>query len=185
MKKIVYIFLGFIILSAIPSCKKEVIRGTQIPKNVAKVEGLGKIGSMVKYYDFRDKFLACWDYGFSEAEDFGRWCVGEKGFLIFQVRKNATVTLKIDFAAFVSDKHRENRIKVSANGIDCGEIVLTEDKTVYLNFDQRHITKNNAVELELTPLNPISPKELGINNSKEKIGFGLKSVTLWAFYPVE
>lgn len=185
MKKIVYIFLGFIILSAIPSCKKEVIRGTQIPKNVAKVEGLGKIGSMVKYYDFRDKFLACWDYGFSEAEDFGRWCVGEKGFLIFQVRKNATVTLKIDFAAFVSDKHRENRIKVSANGIDCGEIVLTEDKTVYLNFDQRHITKNNAVELELTPLNPISPKELGINNSEKKIGFGLKSVTLWAFYPVE
>ena len=185
MKKIVYIFLGFIILSAIPSCKKEVIRGTQIPKNVAKVEGLGKIGSMVKYYDFRDKFLACWDYGFSEAEDFGRWCVGEKGFLIFQVRKNATVTLKIDFAAFVSDKHRENRIKVSANGIDCGEIVLTEDKTVYLNFDQRHITKNNAVELELIPLNPISPKELEINNSEEKIGFGLKSVTLWAFYPVE
>lgn len=185
MKKLIYYLFGFLILSTFTSCKKEVIRGTQIPKNVANVEGLGKIGSMVKYYDFRDKFLACWDYGFSEAEDFGRWCVGEKGFLIFQVRKNATVTLKIDFAAFVSDKHRENRIKVSANGIDCGEIVLTEDKTVYLNFDQRHITKNNAVELELTPLNPISPKELGINNSEEKIGFGLKSVTLWAYYPVE
>lgn len=185
MKKIVYIFLGFIILSAIPSCKKEVIRGTQIPKNVANVEGLGKIGSMVKYYDFRDKFLACWDYGFSEAEDFGRWCVGEKGFLIFQVRKNATVTLKIDFAAFVSDKHRENRIKVSANGIYCGEIVLTEDKTVYLNFDQRHITKNNAIELDLIPLNPILSKELGTDDSEKKIGFGVKSITLWAFSPVE
>lgn len=185
MKKLIYYLFGFLILSTFTSCKKEVIRGTQIPQNVANVEGLGKIGSMVKYYDFRDKFLACWGYGFSEAEDFGRWCVGEKGFLIFQVRKNATVTLKIDFAAFVSDKHRENRIKVSANGIDCGEIVLTEDKTVYLNFDQRHITKNNAVELELIPLNPISPKELGINNSEGKIGFGLKSVTLWAFYPVE
>lgn len=185
MKKLIYYLFGFLILSTFTSCKKEVIRGTQIPKNVANVEGLGKIGSMVKRYDFRDKFLACWDYGFSEAKEFGRWSVGEKGFLIFQVRKNATVTLKIDFVAFVSDSHKENRIKVSTNGLDCGEIVLTEDKTVYLNFDQRHITKNNAVELELTPLNPISPKELGINNSEEKIGFGLKSVTLWAFYPVE
>ena len=185
MKKLIYYLFGFLILSTFTSCKKEVIRGTQIPKNVANVEGLGKIGSMVKYYDFRDKFLACWDYGFSEAKEFGRWCVREKGFLIFQVRKNATVTLKIDFVAFVSDSHKENRIKVSTNGLDCGEIVLTEDKTVYLNFDQRHITKNNAIELELIPSNSISPKELGINDSEEKIGFGLKSVTLWAYYPVE
>ena len=185
MKKLIYYLFGFLILSTFTSCKKEVIRGTQIPKNVANVEGLGKIGSMVKYYDFRDKFLACWDYGFSDAKEFGRWCVGEKGFLIFQVRKNATVTLKIDFAAFVSDSNKENRIKVSTNGLDCGEIVLTEDKTVYLNFDQRHITKNNAIELELIPSNSISPKELGINDSEEKIGFGLKSVTLWAYYPVE
>lgn len=185
MKKLIYYLFGFLILSTFTSCKKEVIRGTQIPKNVAKVERLGKIGSMVKYYDFRDKFLACWDYGFSEAEDFGRWCVGEKGFLIFQVRKNATVTLKIDFAAFVSDKHRENIIKVSANGIDCGEIVLTEDKTVYLNFDQRHITKNNAIELDLIPLNPILSKELGTDDPEKKIGFGVKSITLWAYYPVK
>lgn len=185
MKKLIYYLFGFLILSTFTSCKKEVIRGTQIPKNVANVEGLGKIGSMVKYYDFRDKFLACWDYGFSDAKEFGRWCVGEKGFLIFQVRKNATVTLKIDFAAFVSDSNKENRIKVSTNGLDCGEIVLTEDKTVYLNFDQRHITKNNAIELELIPSNSISPKELGINDSEEKIGFGLRSVTLWAYYPVE
>lgn len=185
MKKITYIILAFLLVSVFSSCKKEVIRGTQTPKNVIEVEGGGKIGQMAKHYDFREKFLPCWDYGFSDNEDFGRWCVGEKGFLIFQVRKNASVTLRLDFVAFVSDNHKADSIRISTNGVECGEFVITENKPVFLNLDSRHITKNNAIELELFPLNPKTPKELGINEDIRKIGFGLRSVTLWGYYPVE
>lgn len=184
MRKSLFILFGFIILFNFTSCKDNVIRGTQISKNVIETKD-GKIGQMAKFYDFSEKFLPCWDYGFSDNEDFGRWCVGEKGFMIFQVRKDATVTLKLDLLAYVSENHKENRIRVVASGVDCGEIVLTENKTVYLNLDGRHISINNAVELELIPLNPISPQELGQSEDPRKIGFGLKSATLWAYYPVE
>lgn len=184
MRKSLFILFGFIILFNFTSCKEEVIRGTQIPKNVIETKD-GKIGQMAKFYDFSEKFLPCWDYGFSDNEEIGRWCVGEKGFMIFQVRKNANVTLRLDFLAFVSDNHKENRIRAVASGVDCGEIVLTGNETVFLNLDSRHITSNNAVELELFPLNPMSPQELGLNEDPRKIGFGLKSVTLWAYYPVE
>lgn len=185
MKRIIYIILGAVMLSLFASCKKDVVRGTQTPKNVANVEGLGKIGSMAKYYDFKEKFLPCWDYGFSEPEDFGRWCIGEKGFLIFQVRKNATVTLKLEFAAFISDNHKENKIRMVSSGKECGEITLTGDSTIYLNLEGEHISRNNSIDLELFPLNPISEKELGLTDDDTKIGFGLKSATLWAYYPVE
>lgn len=184
MKKSIYLLLGFVLLSIFTSCKKDVVRGTQIPKNVIEVDG-GKIGQMVKFYDFRDKFMPCWDYGFSDNEEFGRWCVGEKGFMIFQVRKNANVTLRLDLVSFTFENHPENRIRAVANGVDCGEFVLTDNKTVFLNLDARHISVNNAVELELFPLNPVSPQELGLSEDTRKIGFGLSSVTLWAYYPVE
>ena len=92
MKKITYIILAFLLVSVFSSCKKEVIRGTQTPKNVIEVEGVGKIGQMAKHYDFREKFLPCWDYGFSDNEDFGRWCVGEKGFLIFKKEVKTDLT---------------------------------------------------------------------------------------------
>lgn len=189
MKKIIFILLGFGMLLNFSSCEKDVVRGTQTPKNVGKVKGLGRIGTMVKHYDFSEKFLPCWDYGFSDNEDFGRWCVIDeeknKGFLIFQVRKNATVTLKLDFRAFVSENHPADSIRIATNGVECGTVVLTEDKTVYLNLESQHINSNNAIELDMFPLNAKSPKELGINEDTRKIGFGLKSVTLWAYYPVE
>lgn len=185
MKKIIFYLLGIAMTSIFSSCEKEVIRGTQTPKNVIEVPKVGKIGQMTKYYDFSDRFLSCWDYGFSCNEAFGRWCIGEKGVLIFQVRKNATVTMKLDFVAFIADSHKECKVKLVASGVDCGEYVLTENKSVFLNLDSRHITKDNAIELDLIPLNPVSPKELGMSDDERKIGFGLKSITLWAYYPVE
>ena len=185
MKKITYFLLVSLLLSVVTSCKKEVIRGTQTPKNVIEIEGGRKIGQMAKHYDFREKFLPCWDYGFSDNEDFGRWCVGEKGFLIFQVRKNATVTLRLDFVPFITDNHKADSVRIATNGVECGEFVITENKTICLNLDSRHITNNNAIELELFPLNPKSPQELGISEDSRKIGFGLRTVTLWAYYPVE
>jgi len=185
MKKTIFIILGVVMLSLLSSCEVSDIRGTQVPKNVIEVEGIGKIGQMTKFYDFSEKFIPCWDYGFSENEDFGRWCMGEKGFMIFHVRKNASVTLRLDMVAFLYGDHKENRIRAVASGVDCGEIILTGDQTVFLNLDSRHISSNNAVELELFPLNAKSPQELGMNEDARKIGFGLSSVTLWAYYPVE
>lgn len=185
MKKFIFILLGFAMLLNFSSCEKDVVRGAHTPKNVGKVKGLGRIGTMVKHYDFTEKFLPCWDYGFSDNESFGRWCVGEKGFLIFQVRKNATVTLKLDFVAFVSENHPADSIRIATNGVECGTVVLTGNKTVYLNLESQHINSNNAIELEMFPLNAKSPQDLGINEDIRKIGFGLRSVTLWAYYPVE
>lgn len=185
MRKSIFLLLAFATLSIFTSCKKDVVRGTQVPKDVIEVEGVGKIGRMAKFYDFSKEFLACWDEGFTDREDFGRWCVGEKGFLVFQVRKNAAVTMRLDLVAFITDSHKENRIRVVTNGVECGEIVLTESKPVFLNLNEEHITSNNTIELELYPVNAKSPQELGISEDTRKIGFGLRSITLWAYYPVE
>ncbi len=181
----VLLFLCIILCPLLTSCKKEIVRGTQVPKNVINVDGVGKIGQMAKFYNFSDRYLSCWGDGFDVNEDWGRWCTKENAFMIFQVRKDAEITLRLDFKAFVSDNHKENKFKITVKGIDCGEYTITKDEAIFLNLDSRYISNHNILEMKIFPLNPASPLELGINGDGRKIGFGMKSVTLWAYYPVE
>lgn len=131
-------------------------------------------------YDFVKEDII--NYGLSIKENWGRWSDGEYVTLKLPMPySNRKVELKFDVFPYLSEQRTEQNCQCFINGQEITtwhfkigkgpnlKIVLDKDKNIDSWLDLRFIINN-----------PVSQKELGINNDDRKLGIGFKSITVSA-----
>ena len=120
--------------------------------------------------------------GWSGNEDWGVWSIGHRSLIAFPLAEAPTVNTKLALKGmfFLSDKHPDVMVRVSANG------VLLETMKGSLKNSQIDqlldlppavfISHPRSLELVIAVENPTSPLALGLSNDIRNLGFGLTSL---------
>jgi len=118
--------------------------------------------------------------GFSIPESWGRWTDARNAFLFFSLADlpQGRMSIAVDAITFSPATDRRQEVTVTANGRDCGRLVLADGK----QHDKVSCpagalrSGNNAIRFRIA--HPARPIDLGINNDPRYLGFGLKVLTL-------
>jgi hypothetical protein len=121
--------------------------------------------------------------GFSPPEDWGgRWTDGSNASLFFalEAAPPGRVFISIEARSFSSAADRRQEVTVSANGGNCGRLVITESapRTKVTCPAGALRAGNNAVRFLIA--HPTRPIEIGHNDDLRELGLGLRALTIEA-----
>jgi hypothetical protein len=124
-----------------------------------------------------DQFLA---EGFSFPENWGRWTDAKDAFLFFTLptAPSASLSVAIEAVSLSPAPDRKQKVDVVANGIACGQFVVTESQPHAEVRCPANALGAGDNMLRFHIANPARPIDLGLNADSRQLGLGLKRLTL-------
>jgi len=114
----------------------------------------------------------------ANPESWGVWALGQSSQLKLPIPVPAPKKITLMFNAFVSQNYPKQEILISINGVDSKwQLSKAENNLIELDIPYRLQNNQNSKDIEIVirPLNPISPKKLGIGDDTRELSVGLVS----------
>lgn len=179
MKKIFFYVLG--LMTMLCSCESS----SQIEEDGNKmtasgyVEGFGDATLSVSHYNLRAEDPECEIYGFSGAEDFGRWTNDDTCIVIINdIVSNSDLTAKFK-VEMTAPGGEPVKYDAFANGVYVGS-GQSLSQSIYINIPSEVVADNDNLALLLVMSNLKRPIDLNPSvNDTRRLGLAVSGITLY------
>ena len=119
--------------------------------------------------------------GFGAADSHGRWTNGTAAHFECIAGDSVFKTVKLEFAPFVHGSLNSQRLQVFVNGKEAyqGSFSAARDSNNPLVIDLSGVPVSEKYAFDFKVPDAISPKEIGLNSDRRKLGFYLKKISFY------